>query len=90
MAFYTEKQIEAWLESETRNLPFLDGSTRPVTAFQLVWSKAESLILLDGYSMLDLTRYAAEEVALQRIDIDRAFSCVVAWLDNQRRSRWGV
>lgn len=90
MPFYTEKEIEAWLDTETKDLPFPDGTCKPVTAFQLVWGKAESLVLLDGYSIEELVRYAVEESTLQRIDIDRAFASIVAWLDNQRRSRWGI
>lgn len=90
MPFYTEKQTEEWLESEMRYLPMPDGSTRPVTAFRLVWSKVDSLILLNGHTLEDLVGYAVEEATLQRITLDRALTCVVAWLDNRRRDRWGI
>lgn len=90
MTFYTEKQIEAWLDRETRELVLADGSRRHVTAMNLAWSKADSLRSLDGYTLEELVSFAAAEVELQGLSFDDAFTCVVAYLDNKRRDRWGV
>lgn len=90
MTFYTETAIETWLEPETRDLPMPNGSTRPLTVFRLVWDKADSLVLLNGYTLEELAGFAAEEAMLKRISFERAFTGVVAWLDNQRRARWGI
>ncbi len=90
MPFYTEKQIEDWLESETREVTLPNGTTRAVSVIRLAWSKADSLVSLDGYTMRELAGYAAEEEALQRISLNQAFVCVVAYLDNRRRARWGI
>jgi len=90
MTLYTEKQTERWLENETRNLPMPGGSTRRHTAFRLVWEKADSLVLLSGYSFAELAGFAAEEAELQDIDFDKAFTGVISWLDDQRRERWGI
>lgn len=90
MAFYTEKQTETWLQNETRHVKLPDGTVRAVTAFRLTWSKADSLVVLNGHALSELAAYAAEESSLQNITLDHAFHCVIAWLDEQRRDRWGL
>ena len=90
MPFYQEKQIEEWLETETRDLPMPDGSTQPLTGFKLLWSKVDSLVLLNGYARLELVEFALEEVRLQNVSFDKAFTGVVAYLDNERRKAWGI
>jgi hypothetical protein len=56
----------------------------------LVWSKFDSLIILDGYSEEELIGYAVEEAALQSMSLNQALVCVVVWLDEQRCKRWGL
>ena len=90
MSFYTEKQTEAWLTSETRDLPMPDGGTLTHTAFNLVWKAFDALILLNGYSRLRLVEFALEEIQLQDLSFDQAFTCVVGYLDNQHRDAWGI
>jgi hypothetical protein len=90
MAFHTEKQIETWLQHATREVVLADGSRRHVTAMNLTWSKAESLVTLDGYTLAELASLAAGEARLQRLHFDEAFACVVVYLDNKRRDRWGI
>lgn len=43
--FITEKQIEAQLEMETRDLPMPDGAMRKLTMFKVFWNAVDSLIL---------------------------------------------
>lgn len=88
MAFHTEKQIEDWLESQTRDLVMPDGTTRPHTAFKLVWHTMDSLVEVSGYSPLELVEYALEEAHLQKMSFDEAFTGVLSWLDEQRRKQW--
>lgn len=89
MTFWTEKQIEDWLTLETRAWPLPDGTKRHITVDKLIWSKADSLVLCDGYSRAKLTGYALEESQLQKVDFDTAFRGVVAFLDNRRRRGTG-
>ncbi|MCK6418633.1 MAG: hypothetical protein L6Q57_06830 [Alphaproteobacteria bacterium] len=90
MGAYTAEQIAEWMAVETRMMPLPDGNVRPLMTFNLVWSKFDSLITLDGYSAEELIGYAVEEAGLQNITFEQAFVAVVGWLDNQRRDRWGV
>lgn len=46
--FITEKETEAWLEQETRDITMPDGSTRPITHFKLMWN---------GFDFLTATPY---------------------------------
>ena len=87
---YTEKQIEAWLELETRTLPMPDGASRRHRAMRLVWDVFESLVEDSGYSQTELVGYALEEAEIQGIDFEEAFRGTVSWLDDQRRRQRGV
>jgi hypothetical protein len=90
MPFYTEKQVEAWLETETRELPMPDGSTRPHTTFRLVWETVDSLVLLSGFSVAELVAFAVEETHLQKASFDDAFTSVVGYLDRECNKRCGI
>lgn len=90
MAFYTDKQIEAWLETQTRDLPMPNGTTRPHTTFRLVWETVDSLVLTCGYSVVELTGYAIAETKLQNVTFEEAFDGVVAWLNHEHNKRWGI
>lgn len=90
MLFYTEQQVETWLERETRYLPMPSGSWRPHTTFKLVWETMDSLIVDSGYCGEQLVEFAIEEAYLQRLSFDDAFTGVISWLDDQRRRQWGV
>lgn len=90
MAFYTEKQTEAWLESQTRDLPFPDGTMRPFTNTKLMWETVDSLILIAGYSYANLVEFALDECELNNVSFDRAFPGVVAYLDGQLRKSLGI
>lgn len=56
--FYTEKQIEAGLESETRELPMPDGSVKHFRSFKMVWEAMDYLILTGGYDRARLVEIA--------------------------------
>lgn len=87
---HTEKQTEDWLASETRDVVLADGSRRPVRMFSLSWETYDCLVALSGYTPEQIAAWALEESCLQKLSFGEAFEGVVAWLDHQRRERWGV
>ena len=90
MTFFTEKQTDFWLESQTRDVALPDGSKRPVRAPRLLWEKADSLVLQGDCTPAELVAFALNEVALQGIHFDAAYRSIVAHLDNRRRDAWGI
>ena len=61
MTFQTEKQTEAMLEMETRDLPMPDGSTQPVTAFRMAWNSYDFILACGVDSPVYITRLIAED-----------------------------
>ncbi len=61
MTFKTEKQTEALLESQTRDLPMPDGSTQPVTAFRMAWNSYDFILACGVHQPIDITRMIAED-----------------------------
>lgn len=57
--FYTEKQIEEYLQNESRVLILPDGTKRSVTVNRLTWELLESLIGLELFKN--------EEELIQRV-----------------------
>jgi len=80
IGFVTEKQIEAWLERETRNLPMPNGPCRSLTAFNLTWEKLDDLVELAGYTPARLVDFAIEESLLQKAPLEKTFPYCVAYL----------
>lgn len=78
--FLTEKQIEAWLEFETRRLPMPDGSHRPFTYFRYVWEKLDDLDLLAGYSPDRLVEFAIEENQISGVQIEKTLNGCISYL----------
>jgi predicted DNA-binding ribbon-helix-helix protein len=88
MPLWTDAQIEAWLESQTRDLIMSDGHRRPTTMQKLVWETVAGLAVLGPFTQEELVYYAEEEARLQNVDFALAFRSVVAYLDNATRERW--
>lgn len=86
----TDKETESWLQRQTRDLPMPDGSTHTYTTFRNVWHAYDLLIELSGYTPTELMKHVQEEMGLQSIDFDRAFRCVIGFLDDERRKRMGL
>lgn len=85
-AFWTEKQIEEWLESETRLITLPDGSTRPLTDFRMTWVLYDDLIQIWGYTPEQFVRWAVEETTLHGITLEKAFGSIVAYVDEHVRN----
>ena len=85
-SFWTEKQIEEWLVSETRTLVMPDGSLFPLTNFHMTWVLYDDLIENWGYAPQQFVTWAAEETKLHNITFEAAFRSIVAFVDNHVRS----
>jgi hypothetical protein len=83
--FLTEKETEALLESETRDLPMPDGSFRPVTDFKLGWEIYDRLLFISDYTPSQFVGWALEEAELSGRSFEEMFPVVVAYVDNRLR-----
>lgn len=80
--FLTEKETESLLETETRDLPLHDGTTRPHTTFKTVWRSVDSLIDT-GTKLDELVEAAIEESELQMKPFGETFDACAQWLHNR-------
>ncbi len=80
--FWTEKETEAYLVLQTRNLPMPDGSSLPFTAFRLIWLHFEDLIRLLGYTPERIVELAVQETQATGVDFQTAFPAVVAYMES--------
>lgn len=80
--FWTEKETEAYLVSETRNLPMPDGSISPFTTFRLIWLHFEDLTRLLGYTPERIVELAIQETEATGVDFETAFPAVVGYMES--------
>lgn len=86
--FRTEKEIEALLVLETRELPMPDGSTHHVTCFKLIWDNVQSLILNGWDEKLNRWGWSRSRLAEEALRVSEetgrsfedSFEAVVSWL----------
>lgn len=83
--FLTEKETEALLESETRDLLMPDGSFRPVTEFKLTWEIYDRLLFISDYTPSQFVEWGLEEAELSGRSFEEMFPVVVAYVDNRLR-----
>ncbi len=80
MSFYTEKQVEEMLITETRELPMPDGSVRQHTDFHLMWNTLDYLMgnyEIDLEWFVNLGLMHAEE---SNLPFDKAFANMVGYV----------
>ncbi len=61
MTFQTEKETEAMLELETRDLPMPDGSTRSISAFRMAWNSYDFILACGVRGPADITKLIADD-----------------------------
>jgi hypothetical protein len=88
--FLTEKQVEAYVALETRDLAMPDGTSRPFTGFNLMWSVFDTLVTLGLYSKARLVEFAVQETETAGVPFDVAFPAVLAVLDAKLRRKYGL
>jgi len=88
--FITERQTEEYLAPETRELPMPDGSTRPLTAFKLLWRSWDYLILCGGYGRRELTALAQVNAQEVGCSFDESLRDTLAFLHRDLRRKQGI
>jgi hypothetical protein len=84
--FWTERNVENWLEPESRVLLLPDGTTHAVTGRKLMWELHDELLRSTSYSAQQFIQWALEECNLSGLSLDRTFEGVIAFVD--RETRW--
>lgn len=78
--FITEQDTEALLVQETRDLPWPDGSLRPVTAFSLLWEAFDYLVYTDRFTAARLIELCLENSQQTDLSFEDSFTNGVAYL----------
>lgn len=79
--FFTEKETEALLELETRDITMPDGSTRSFSAFRLMWNNFDYLTLSAGYTEKNLLELSVKNAEEMDISVEESFPNVVAYVN---------
>ena len=83
--FLTEKQIEAYLEPETRELPLPDGSVQVVTGMKLLWQSVDCIVDTYTYTLAELVELTQKNQMKQNISFEESFSRVVSYIHRRMR-----
>ena len=86
---WTEKQIEAYLQDETRELTASDGRKRVVTMFHTHWITYDAVRVDDCYTEAELVAWADRRVAEEGVDFTDAFRGNMGLLDLEIRRQNG-
>ncbi len=90
MPFLTEKQTEAWLEMETRDLPMPDGTLRPFTDTKLHWNAYDFIVsqeMFTGARLVELSLIDSKETGFP---FEMSFPNTVSYAYFRLRKRLGI
>jgi len=73
MEFLTEKQIETYLEMETRSLAMPEGGHQIVRANNLCWSIYDGIINLKDYTSEEIIGLTRRHMSVAKISFEEAF-----------------
>lgn len=78
MSYMTEREIEALLQTETRELALFDGTTREFTMMAIYWRSVDYLERVHHFSISGQIESAQRYAEFYRIDLDKALACFAA------------
>ena len=78
----TEKQIESYLEEETRMLPLPDSSEQLVRGPKLMWDAVDFIIDTHTYTMTELINLTQDNMRKQDCSFQESFERVVAYIQS--------
>ncbi len=87
---WTEKQIEEYLEDETRVLTSHDGRKISLTLMKTYWITLEAVGVDDVYTESDLVAWAEERVEKEGLTLTQAMQGNLALLDHEFRRQHGM
>lgn len=91
MSFITEKDTEAYLEQETREVRMPDGSLRPVRLFKLVWRSFDYILATSRHIQEeDLTGWGLLSAQETGRSFDLQFPNVLAYTHRALRKQQGI
>ena len=81
--FFTEKQTEEFLLSETRTLELPGGRIEVITANRLFWYSLDLMIEAYITTLDDLYRYTYMDMSAQNTSFADSFKAIVVYIDNR-------
>lgn len=81
--FITEKETEAYLVSETRDLPMPGGTLKPHTDFKLTWRIYDLLAEYSGFTKEELVAEAVRTRDLTGRSFEESFTAVLSSIYDQ-------
>lgn len=81
----TEKEVEGYLEGETRVIPWKDGHETAITQMKVVWSAYDFLIKFDYYTPQRIAELAAINQTEVGGSYEENFRCVVGYAAKIKR-----
>lgn len=90
VGFMREKDIEALLVLETRDLPWPDGVKRPFTMTKWYWDAYEFLIVCTEFTPASLVAAALTDCAEMKRKFEDAFPNLLAYASNIARKKLGL
>ncbi|MDG1288087.1 MAG: hypothetical protein P8P30_11100 [Rickettsiales bacterium] len=82
----TEKQVESYLETQTRKLPLPDGSVHVMTGMNLMWEAVDFITGTYTYTLAELVDLTQRNQEKQNCTFEESFKRVVAYIDKKARS----
>lgn len=80
---WTEMQIEAYLESETRELVGADGRSEWVTLFNAYWVTFDAILVSPKYTEARLIDWARELARTEGTDVVSALKGILEYADHR-------
>lgn len=75
-----QEDVRLYAKENTRLIDVGNGQTREVRMTPQLWEELEFVLAMEAVTTAELSVFATEEMALQRISFDQAFRAVVAHL----------
>lgn len=80
MGFITEKETEALLEQEIRNITLPNGSIRSLSSFRLTWDTFDKLIRHSRYTEEKLVKLGVINAEEKGLSLELSFQSVIAYV----------
>ncbi len=85
MAFYTEKQMDDFLQSEERNITMPDGSSLIVNGSRLMWKHFDFLVDYTSFNEANIVKTTFSSCAETNLLFEAQFHEVVGFLSSFNR-----
>lgn len=87
--FITEREIEHYLEMETRDILHPDDAIRPMTAMRSLWASLDAVTTMSSYTESDIVGFATVTMREQGCAFKDALTAVVSFIHQEINRRNG-